>query len=86
MSDICKYLHSLLLTLLYTCFAVAIQPTAYAQSCGCKVLAREERAYDEMLKIDANEEAAVENLHLTFGTPWHPLSSADFLVVLRRKS
>jgi DNA/RNA endonuclease G (NUC1) len=69
MSDIRKYFPSLLLTLLLTYAVVAIQATAYAQSCSCEVSDRKERAYDEMLKLDANEKAEVENLHLPFGIP-----------------
>jgi hypothetical protein len=49
MSGIRKYLPSLLLTLLLTYVVIAVQATAYAQSCGCEVSDSKERGYDEML-------------------------------------
>jgi hypothetical protein len=81
MSNVRKYLPTLSLTLLLICAVIAVPATAYAQSCGCEVSDRKEPAYDEMLRSDFNEKAAVENLHLTFGSPWHLLFCEDFLVI-----
>jgi hypothetical protein len=48
MSSIRKYLPGLLKTVLLAYSVIALQATAYAQSCGCEVSDRKERAYDEM--------------------------------------
>ena len=77
MAGIRRYFPSLLLTLLLTYAVVAIQATAYAQSCSCEVSDRKERAYDEILKLDANEKAEVENLHLPYGVPQSPANATN---------
>lgn len=40
-----------------------------AQSCGCEVSDRFEKAYDELLKLSDYEKREVEQLHLPYGTP-----------------
>ena len=49
-----------------------VPTTAFAQSCGCEVSDRRERAYDELLKLDSREQSNSEAIHLPYGLATPP--------------
>jgi len=56
-------------TILLFILSISFTEGTYAQSCGCEVSGRFEKAYDELLKLSDHEKKEVETLHLPYGTP-----------------